>query len=511
LTTIADVLISLAPPLLLLLGSTWISLHKDINLADEGYLVYGTQAVLRGEVPIRDFRAYDPARYYWCALWCRLIGSEFIAIRISMAVFSALSVCLISIIVLIANGNPALGCAAGIVSQIWMHPRHKQIEHFFSLVCCTVMFALICGVGQPFWLAVIGAIGAAFGLNILTYFVASAVLSFAMLWLHQGTAGLSALPGFSLGLLTGMVLLVLISLLIPGFLRRYLDLKVFALLRRGTTNLRLPRPWIWRASPHQFSGLTPPRRLALQVMFSLMPMIYLSILALTDIGADHAARLAVAASACGLVYFHHAMSRADLGHIQQVMQPLIVVLAAGLATALPASLAIAAMVLSGIFSAALLWKTPEFGRTWGSGQPNSEIFTNGKDRFRLSAAMQKKLILQRNVVHAHSSPEDTLFVAPALAGVLALFHRKTAVYDTFPVYPALDEAQQLMIKQLESAAPPVAIISKVAIDQQKELKFENNYPSVFHYIKERYQLLSETPAEYIFVRREPSARPRETS
>ncbi|CUH88195.1 hypothetical protein PH5382_02128 [Phaeobacter sp. CECT 5382] len=506
-----DVVISLALPLLVLLGSTWFSLHKGINLGDEGYLVYGTQAVLRGEVPVRDFRAYDPARYYWCALWCRLIGSEFIAIRIAMAVFSALSVCLISLLVLWATGNPVLGSLAGLASLLWMHPRHKQIEHFFSLVCCSVVFAVLCGLGQPFWLGVIGAVGAAFGLNILTYFIGSAVLSFALLWLVRGAAGLEALPGFVLGLLVGVAVLILIAALVPGFLRSYLDRKVLALLRRGTTNLALPKPWIWRAPPRQIAGFPRLRRLAVQALFTLMPVFYLAILVLAaqtlgkeSLGKDQATLLASAASLCGLVYFHHAASRADLNHIHQVMQPFIVTLAAGMAATLPAPLAVVVLLLFGIASGALLWRTSEFSRTWAIHTEGAAPFVNGRDRFLIRQDLQRKLILQREVVHARSGPQDALFVAPALPALLALFHRKSAVYDTFPVYPASVSAQLRMIRELECSAPPLAIISKGMIDQREDLRFENNYSLVFDYLAEQYECLSETPGEYIFRRRDPA-------
>src|SRR2546423_15390133 len=59
-----------------------------LNIADEGFLWYGTIRTTLGEVPIRDFQAYDPARYYWGAFCFKIIGNHgIIALRISEALF----------------------------------------------------------------------------------------------------------------------------------------------------------------------------------------------------------------------------------------------------------------------------------------------------------------------------------------------------------------------------------------------------------------------------------------
>ena len=64
--------------------------RQGINLADEGFLWYGTQQTAHGKVPLRDFQSYDPGRYYWSAAGMHLFGEGLVSLRFSETVFQVL-------------------------------------------------------------------------------------------------------------------------------------------------------------------------------------------------------------------------------------------------------------------------------------------------------------------------------------------------------------------------------------------------------------------------------------
>lgn len=271
--------LALIIPLGLLGLSIVRNIRHGINLSDEGYLVYGTTRLLQGDVPIRDFRAYDPARYYWCALWFWLLGPGFIAVRVSMAVLSFGSVLMIVLLGVHMTQSAVVGALLGCVSLGWMFPRHKQVEIFFSILCCGALYVLLSGAANAYVLGVLAALAFAFGLNIFIYFAAATFLA-----VMAGGVSEPVMFGVRYVVASTAVLLVFLAIAsrAPAFLGCYLDRKVLRILRRGSTNLALPKPWLG-TSPHQFMRFSRSRRLAFQAIFTLIPVTsILTIAALAD-------------------------------------------------------------------------------------------------------------------------------------------------------------------------------------------------------------------------------------
>ena len=491
----------LCVPLVVFGYATWVSIRRGINFADEGYMVYGVQALLRGETPIRDFRAYDPGRYLWFALWAAFLGPGFLAVRAAMAAMAAAGVCFATWIAFDASGNAVLAALLGTLVVFCIYPRVKQIEISFCLFIFAVNYQIIGGGGNPAFLGAFGAVCALFGLNLVVYFIGSSILAFALAMVSQGLGSLSGVPTFVGGFLLSLLPFVIIAGLIPNFCKSYLERKVLPLFRRGTTNLPLPRPWIWSNRPLYGASNIPA--IVLKTLFTFSPFVYLLVifLVLTVPDARNRADINLVLAACstGIVFFHYAFSRADLVHLVPALQPFIIMLGAVSVAFLPVSAAGLVLLLPLAGSILLLRGIGVLGQTWMPFRRRLQPMATKTERLLVARHVADRVASIQLVVESASSENDPLFVAPHLPGLLALFNRRTAVYDTFPVYPATKKAQDDMLDELKASKPPVAIISNRNLDGRDDLRFEKNYPIVFSYVEKNYSLRLENDTYKAFL------------
>src|ERR1051325_1599343 len=100
--------------------------NVGLNIPDEGFLWYGTIRTALGEIPIRDFQSYEPGRYYWGALWFKLLRNDgILVLRVSQSVFQFFGLSLALLLLRrLGSGWIALIVAA-IIWARWIFPIWK--------------------------------------------------------------------------------------------------------------------------------------------------------------------------------------------------------------------------------------------------------------------------------------------------------------------------------------------------------------------------------------------------
>lgn len=466
-------------------------IKTGINLADEGYLWHGAVQVLEGAVPIRDFRAYDPGRYYWCAMWMRLLGRDLVSVRIAMIVTQIIALTMGVSAVSIATGRWAPTLLASLALVAWMLPRYKQIDILFPMTAALISVLLVNTPIPPYYVFSGAFVGICllFGLNHAVY--VGGGLSFLigiMAFRGHGLELSESLIWYTFGLSIGTIPVLAAIIGVPGLLQGYWRQKILKILKRRTTNLPLPIPWLWRPMPLHLKHLDRRTGQVVRAGFTLMPIFYgfillLAILKLKPISPQEWTGIAV--TCVGVFYMHHALSRADITHLAQASPPLII----GLVIYLSA-FAYGWVMIAG-FVAISLWFVyrPQelFVRTMGADELNA-IDVEGNS-LRLPRAMVEYLAELRDLVNAYSKAGDPVLFLPNLVTLYPLLARRPAVYDVYCVYPATDEEQTSMINQLLAESPRLALIANQTIDSRAERRFSNTHPKVWAYLNREFTKL----------------------
>ena len=237
------------------------SVREGFPSPDEGYLWYGTLRTIDGEVPLRDFRSYEPGRYYWCALWLLASGRGLVSLRIAVHAFYFLGLtCGLFALRLAGAGWPAV-VVAGVILTSWAHKPYKLFEPALAMFAVLAGVVLITHPGYPALVvagAVVGAI-AFFGVNYGLY--AGAALLFLTLLEGLKSGSVATFPGlgaYFAGALLGALPLLVMFVCVRGMFSAFFERRVRALVARRTSNLGLPLPWPWRPAPAGIDGLAGP-------------------------------------------------------------------------------------------------------------------------------------------------------------------------------------------------------------------------------------------------------------
>lgn len=452
-----------------------------INLGDEGYLWYGAQQVLNGEIPLRDFQSADPGRYYWCAFWMRILHSDgLMALRGAAALFASLGLGLALILFCQITRNRAALILFATLSLFWMTPRHK----FFDFVAPIIL------IGSSYLLlktrSKLSALYAGLTVQLLfligrnhgIYAIASTGLSLIL----SGSFFSLLLPTIA-GFILGGVPMLIVSAIVPGFFDSVMVEPFRAIFFMGSTNLPLPIPFPWRVSFSNKAELIIGFFFTLLISFSSLSLIFSFLKRKKLIDKNP---LLVACSAASLSYTHYALSRADAGHLALGIFPMLLGLAAVSKKFLP--LTLPALLVASWFSIA------RYNPIFFAGDQISPK-TLGSEVIHTSAESCSLIDLFYSL-----SGERKVFFAPHWPAAYAILRKHSPTWEIYFLFKRPPDIEQKELDRFKTEPPSVAVLRDIPLDGREELRFQNTHRLLWQYIIENYDSTS-TPFPGISIYR----------
>ena len=501
----------LAITLSIALGWFLLDGHIGFNLADEGFLWYGSEALSRGEVPMRDFESYDPGRYVWTAAWSALLGHSLIALRLSCVFFQCLGVLAGLLTMRRVSRNWFFLFAVGLLLSSWMHPRYKLFEQSISLMA---VYAAVLLLENPtprrhWYVGVFGGLCAFFGRNHGAYHLFAFGLLIAIAaWRSSWRDGFQRYFLWGCGLFAGYLPQLLMFAFIPGFFRAFTPY-VQAIASNGT-NLSRPVPWPWLIPTSQ-SAYTFASNFALGCFFVALPaFLVFGCLRLWQLRRNNAApsRLLLATACVTLPYTHYAFSRPDVVHLAHAGAVAVLGLLAVAFTLPRAGQRLAYLSLPLLLVATVLSQLSQIGFAFQCLAPKQAKFevSLGDERMLLSSFHAHALLSAQYIVKHLAKPDEGVFFAPHTPGLYPFTGRRSPTNQIYFVFPASAEADQHLVDELKEANVQWAMIEDYALDGRDDLRFQHTNPLVYAYLRKNFDSvnLETLPGDIVLLHRAPT-------
>ncbi len=488
--------------------------NVDLNLRDEGYLWYGVTRVLAGEVPLRDFQAYDPGRYYWCAALSRVFGDGIVGLRASVAVFEALGLAaglLVARRIFRSAPRPDLWMLpCGLVLLLWMFPRHKLFEHGIAFLAVLVAVRLLERPSARRFLVSGLFVGAAaffgrnHGLYLSVAFVLVTVLALRGRAPHERTPLPRAMSSAALGVVLGYAPLLLMLAFVPGFAASFSD-AVFSVAERGA-NIAKDYPWPWTVTHSTASAFGLAVQIALDVAFLMPPVV----LAFGVLLALHGGRYLplIAATCVGLPYVHHYAVCSDLPHLAQAFAPILLGALALTCSSGPtwkrASMLALFVLVSGL--AAFEGFTPLKAMRPDAPEAERTRLVVAGDELDLKLVHAATLDRVQRLAQKYIGADDEVFIAPTMPTFYAVLGKRSPTWWIYFLWPASDAEQAVTIERLRDV--DWVLLTLKPFDDDPEYGFERTNPLVWKHLTEAWSVVDDAlvPPNCVFLRRSSSPR-----
>lgn len=469
------------------------------NLWDEGFLWYGAQRVMLGEVPVRDFMSYDPGRYYWSATLMSLWGNNSImTLRGAVAIFQALG--LFVGLLLIARATKKQSflylLLSAVTLAVWMFPRHKLFDISLSIFLIGVLTFLVQNpsIRRHFLTGLCVGLVATFGRNHGVYAVAGSLA--VMCWLSiKRTEGPELFKGFAywaLGVATGYAPILIMALLVPGFAIGFWD-SIRFMFEMKATNIPLPIPWPWRLNFNSMSPGDAVRGVLIGLFF--ISAVVFGVLTITwavwqKMHSKQVSPALVAAASLTLPYAHYAYSRADVGHLALGIFPLLV----GCLVLLAAQSAKIKWSLALILCTASLWvmHVVHPGWQWHTSKQCVNVEISGNN-LQVDPGTANDVELLRALSKQYAPDGQAFIATPFWPGAYALLERKSPMWEIYALLPVSQSFERAEIDRIRKAKPGFAMVYDLPLDGRDELRFKNTHPLIYQYILDNFEPLPNPP------------------
>ncbi len=484
--------------------------RNGLNLADEGYLRYGVRAIVEyGQVPMRDFQAYDPGRYYWAAGWSLLLGDGIVTTRLACTMFQVLGVGFALLALRRAGAGWGALVATGLIVTFWMLERFKLYEQCVSLIALYPAVRLI---QQPdrrnaFLAGVFVGLAAFVGRNHGFYnVVAFGGLLALLAWKHRRLELLKLTVPWAGGIVVGYLPMLLMLAFVPGFFTAFVE-GLHTLAHAKATNLTIPVPWPWTVKmPASQPAFLNFYALALSSCFLLLAAAAAGMLVvlLRVPGArlrDHAGLLA--AAALSIPYAHYAFSRADAPHLAHSM-PIMLIALLGLPNLLrdkPFSRKVYAALAGGLLAGTLLTTfiyNPVVGWLTRQGSDWTEVAL-GEQTINLNGDKARLVVHLHNLAEKEMAPDENILIAPDAPTLYEAVGRPSPLKTIYFLWPESPEVQREMIHDLETKRVNWVLLGMKHFDNKAERSLPYSHPLLFQYMRERFQPVQNSPFRQPYV------------
>lgn len=481
--------------------------HQGFSLFDEGFLWYGAQRVMVGEVPMRDFMAYDIGRYYWSAAFMSLLGDNgIVALRVAATIFQTIAL-YIGLAVLVRSSTKQsriFWLLASITLVAWMAPQFRLFDSSLPIMLVGALSFLV---EQPssrryFLTGLIVGLVAVFGRNHGMYGVAGSlgVMIYLTARRENGPSLITAFASWLLGVVVGYLPVLVFLAVVPGFALAFWE-SIRLLFEIKATNLALPVLWPWLV-PFWGMPIVNAVRSVLEGVF------FIAIVVFGMLGIVWVIRkwlqnkpvspTLIASIFLALPYAHYAYSRADLAHLGPGIPPFLIGILALLAGQ-PAKIKWPFAAL--LCGASLLVMLPTHPRWYCySSQDCVEVNVAG-DKLKVVRETAGNLATLNKLAERYAPGDRTFIAAPFWPGAYAALGRKSPMWEIYVLFPRSVAFQQAEIERIKAANPGFAVIDDFPLDGRDDLRFRNTHPIVDQYIRDNFEPLigySRNPAFQVY-------------